>query len=93
MIITGDLDGKKLRVWQTFPHQEDEEGNPLEHPNGYYVEKIPEYPKPRRGIDDVLYYDIEKKEFFFEETERPLNELELRQEQNEILREILNKLK
>jgi len=93
MIITGDLNGSKLRVYQMFQHQTDSEGNIIEHPNGYYVESIPEYPPAKKGIDYIMYYNIETKELFFEEQIRPLNEIELREEQTEILKEILAVLK
>lgn len=91
-IITGDLDGNKLRVWQIMPG-EDQKGNKLTHPNGYNVDKVPEYPKRRKGTDDILYYDIEKKEFFFETKERPFTQEESIQEISETLKDILEVLK
>ena len=93
MIITGDLENGKLRVWQWFPHKVDEKGQPLEHPNGYYVDKIPEYPAPERGFDHIMYYDVEKKEFTFEKKERPLTPDEVSQEQTDLLKDILAELK
>ena len=91
-IITGDLDGNKLRVWQIMPGK-DKDGNELEHPNGYKVDKIPEYPKPEKGKDHTLYYDVKKKKFFFETTDRPYTQEESIQEISETLKEILEVLK
>jgi len=61
-----------------------------EHPNGYTVEKIPDYPEVQVGIDDIMLYDPKSKEFSFEQKERPLTREE---KQDQVYGEIVSELK
>lgn len=92
MLIRGDLDGSKLRVWQTFVGQKDADGNIIIEEGWYKVDKVPDFPAPKRGIDFVMYFDINTKEFSFEEVVRELTDRELMEEQNELLKAVLAKL-
>jgi hypothetical protein len=79
----------KIRVWRTLhekavgvPHKIED------NPDGYEFDKIPEYPTPLRGTDDIWLYDPKTKEHSFERVERPINE----EEKKEIMLEKMDKL-
>jgi hypothetical protein len=42
------------------------------HPNGTKVDKVPDYPQPTKGKNDVMLYDPKTKQFSFEKVDRPL---------------------
>jgi hypothetical protein len=50
------------------------------HPNGISVNKIPEYPSAKKGINPVMLYDPIKEKFSFEEQARPLTKEELQED-------------
>ncbi len=85
-IIRGDIrpDGK-IRVWQTNPGMDSLEG-------WESVDKIPEYPPYKRGINHIMLYDPIKKEFLFEEEERKLDEAEALEKVAEALEKIAENL-
>lgn len=92
LIIKGEKitkDGANLlRVWQVIndPTEQEKVG-------AYEVENIPEYPKQKRGKSSVMYYNIDSKEFLFEEEDRPLTPEEMTEETRELLVDIREELK
>ena len=87
LIIKGDKitkDGANLlRVWQVIndPTEQEKVG-------AYEIESIPEYPKQKRGKSSIMYYNIDSKEFLFEEEDRPLTPEETAEETRELLVDI-----
>jgi len=63
-----------------------------DYPEGYFVERLPKHPEPKRGIDNVMLYDPKTEEFSFEEKERPLNPDEVQAQISEDLSALLRKL-
>jgi len=92
LIIKGDKitkDGANLlRVWQVIndPTEQEKVG-------AYEIESIPEYPKQKRGKSSIMYYNIDSKEFLFEEEDRPLTPEETAEETRELLVNIREELK
>ena len=92
LIIKGDKitkDGANLlRVWQVIndPTEQEKVG-------AYEIESIPEYPKQKRGKSSIMYYNIDSKEFLFEEEDRPLTPEETAEETRELLVDIREELK
>ena len=52
------------------------------HPNGISVDKVPEYPTPIRGKSPVQLFDPIKKEFLYEQIDRPLTKEEIQEDFN-----------
>lgn len=60
------------------------------HPNGHAVEKVPDYPFPKVGVNHVMLFDPETKEFSFEEKKRPLTKDEM---EDKRFKELISELK
>lgn len=77
-VLFGDLreDGK-IRVWRTLHNVDGKDVVAKDYPDGYAFDKLPDNPEPKKGIDHVMFFDPETKEFSFEERERPLSQEEV----------------
>lgn len=92
LIIKGEKITKEgvnlLKVWQVIndPSEQEKVGS-------YEIENVPEYPKAKRGKSHTMYYNIDTKDFIFEEEDRPLTPEETAEETRELLGNILEELK
>lgn len=50
------------------------------HPNGISVNKVPDYPAPVKGTNDIMIFDPKTKKFEFEQVVRPLTKDEMQED-------------
>lgn len=55
---------------------------------GYFVQSVPSYPEPIRGKSQVMYFNPEISEFWFEQEDRPLTQDEDVEDLKELLADL-----